>query len=276
MNYKNSLSCKRKNCVLGWRNNAMFNASFSLLFGLLFSISVAWAEPSSTSAPGDPTVKAKAMASAAEFAREGDYARAYCIYAKYAAKNDPEAQYLIGWMYHNGYGLRIDDNKAAAWWKKAGEQGNQDALFALGQVYYHGGRGLSRNITKAVSHFIPAAEQGHDEAKLLLKILLAVNHPSTKPKRKAIIQLLGGQAAEALRVTSKRANIRRAPSTSAGLLKRVNKDTILAEIKVDGEWIQVGIPETGQVGWIFYSLVERAHKRSLSRTILNNDSGSAD
>lgn len=243
----------------------------AILLALVVGLFVG-AESIANTANGSTTTseknRLKAMDNAAAFARDGDYARAYCIYAKYASKDDPEAQYLIGWMYHNGYGLKIDDKKASIWWEKAGKQNHAEALFALGQLYYHGGRGVRRNITKSVNYFLPAAENSHDEAKLLLKILIAVNHPSVGPKRKAIIKALGGQAAEALKITASKANIRRAPSTSAGLVKRLKKGDILAEISRKDEWIQVGIPETGQVGWVFYSLVDRAQKSSLKRTVI--------
>lgn len=224
--------------------------------------------PQTDTTAADPAVRQKAFANAATFAQNGDYARAYCIYAKYAAEGDAEAEYNIGWMYHNGYGLKIDDQAAARWWTKAGDQGYADALYALGQLYYHGGRGLKRNITKSVDYYIPAVEKGHDEAKLLLKILLAVNHPSTRQKRKAIIELLGNQPAEALRIKTAKANIRNAPSTQGRLLTRLKRGAIIAEIKTKGEWVQIGLPETGQVGWVFYTLVERAQTREVKRTIL--------
>ena len=55
--------------------------------------------------------------------RAGNFAEAYCVLKPYAESGDAEAQYNIGWMYLNGYGLMMNDSKALEWWRRASDQG---------------------------------------------------------------------------------------------------------------------------------------------------------
>ncbi len=52
-----------------------------------------------------------------------------------AARGYAEAQYRIGVMHQNGWGVPMDDDVAADWYMKAAKQGYTDAQVALGQVY---------------------------------------------------------------------------------------------------------------------------------------------
>jgi uncharacterized protein len=38
-----------------------------------------------------------------------------------------KAQYNLGMMYHNGLGVPPDEDKALEWWKKAADQGLEEA-----------------------------------------------------------------------------------------------------------------------------------------------------
>ena len=44
----------------------------------------------------------------------------------------------IGHNFHLGQGMLEDDAKAAAWYKKAAEQGDADAQYRLGRMYEFG------------------------------------------------------------------------------------------------------------------------------------------
>lgn len=50
-----------------------------------------------------------------------------------------DAQYLLGWLYYGGYG-EISKNSALAieYWKKAANQGSQNAIYVLGYIYNTG------------------------------------------------------------------------------------------------------------------------------------------
>ncbi|UCB55385.1 MAG: sel1 repeat family protein, partial [Thiotrichales bacterium] len=57
-------------------------------------------------------VTASDVSDAVSAMRAGNYAEAYCVLKPYAESGDPEAQYNIGWMYLNGYGLMMNDKLA--------------------------------------------------------------------------------------------------------------------------------------------------------------------
>lgn len=51
-----------------------------------------------------------------------------------AYKNDGEAQYYVGMMYRNGFGVEANLDKAMTWWAKARRNGQRDAAFALSEI----------------------------------------------------------------------------------------------------------------------------------------------
>lgn len=51
-----------------------------------------------------------------------------------AYKNDGEAQYYVGMMYRNGFGVEQSEEKAMTWWAKARRNGQRDAAFALSEI----------------------------------------------------------------------------------------------------------------------------------------------
>ena len=81
------------------------------------------------------TATASNFEGAVEAMRTGNFAEAYCIMRPLAEDGDADAQYNIGWMYLNGYGLRVNDSLALDWWKKASVQGHTDANFSIGMLY---------------------------------------------------------------------------------------------------------------------------------------------
>jgi TPR repeat protein len=55
-----------------------------------------------------------------------------------AEQGDPAAQFSLGGMYTNGYGVWQDYAQAAAWFLKAADQGDTKAQIALGYAYAKG------------------------------------------------------------------------------------------------------------------------------------------
>jgi TPR repeat protein len=70
-------------------------------------------------------------------------------------------------MYLRGKGVSQDDTKAAAWFRKAAEQGHTRAQYNLA-ILYHIGIGVRRSDAQAKKWFRKAAEQGHGDAKISL------------------------------------------------------------------------------------------------------------
>src|SRR5215475_5775493 len=72
--------------------------------------------------------------------KNGDYATAVREWLPLAQQGDVRAQFLLGALYAQGYGVPQDYNTAAQWFRQAAEQGHVAAQYNLG-VRYHEGRG---------------------------------------------------------------------------------------------------------------------------------------
>lgn len=100
--------------------------------------------------------------------RAGDYARALRLARPLAAKDDPQAMYLLGVMYEQGKGVARDDPTAVRWYAAAARKGDYaSAQYNLARMYL-AGRGVNRNPAKAKEWLNAAAAQGHPESKALL------------------------------------------------------------------------------------------------------------
>jgi tetratricopeptide (TPR) repeat protein len=69
---------------------------------------------------------------------QGDYAAALDILRPLAEDGEPTAEFYVGEMYRFGRGVKKDEAKAAAWYKKSAVQGSSDAQYALGMMYAFG------------------------------------------------------------------------------------------------------------------------------------------
>jgi TPR repeat protein len=98
-----------------------------------------------------------------------DYAAAVRWYRKSAVQGDASAQYNLGLMYNNGQGVPQDYAAAVRWYRKAAAQGYADAQFLLG-VMYDEGRGVAQDYAAAVSWFRKAAAQGNASAQYNLGV----------------------------------------------------------------------------------------------------------
>jgi TPR repeat protein len=77
---------------------------------------------------------------------------------KKAAGGNVQAQYTLGLMYEQGYGITQDKSRAALCYRKAAEKGHVQAQYRLGYLYYHG-QGVPRNLRQAAEWYAKAAEQ---------------------------------------------------------------------------------------------------------------------
>ena len=97
---------------------------------------------------------------------QGDYAKAYEDFKPLADGGDASAQYHLGLMYANGYGVAEDYSEAAKWFRRAAEQENPDAQSALGGMYAFG-QGVPQDLVLAYMWLNLAATQGNSEAESL-------------------------------------------------------------------------------------------------------------
>ena len=95
-----------------------------------------------------------------------DYGEAVRWYRKAAEQGDATAQNNLGFMYENGYGVTKDYGEAARWYRKAAEQGNAFAQNSLG-IMYENGYGVTKDYGEAVRWYRKAAEQGYTTAQYI-------------------------------------------------------------------------------------------------------------
>jgi len=187
--------------------------------------------------------------------QRGDYAVAYCIWNPLADTGDAEAQFSLGWMYHNGYGLAIDNSKTLKLWSEAAESGLVNASFALGMLLSEGDRDVERDMAQAVEHYVHAAARGHEDARLMLLHLVQENSRSLRP----IITSWGAEEwqlmGDSVRVTVNRANARSQPSLDSQVLTVLERDTELVQIAERQRWLQTVVPERGLIVWVHSSLI---------------------
>src|SRR4029450_9405254 len=84
--------------------------------------------------------------------KNGDYATAARVWLPLAQQGDARAQFLLGSLYAQGYGVPQDYGAAVQWFRRAAEQGHVAAQYNLG-VRYHEGRGVRRDAAQAAEWF---------------------------------------------------------------------------------------------------------------------------
>src|SRR6266566_9551408 len=66
----------------------------------------------------------------------GDYASALKLWRPLAERGEPRSEAGIGFMYHRGLGVAVDDREAAAWLRRAAEHGQAEGQLMLGLLFY--------------------------------------------------------------------------------------------------------------------------------------------
>ena len=195
------------------------------------------------------------VSDAVDSMRAGNYAEAYCVLKPYAESGDPEAQYNIGWMYMNGYGLMMNDQLALEWWQRASDQGYIDATFSLAMLYSQGEGRVKADMDKAVEYYLMAVEDGHEDANLIIRSMLARNDAAIRSRKQDIIRTYGYLLGPVFDVKVDRANVRRKPATDAAIVTVLERGATVVELTAKDNWMQVGLLESGDVAWIFKSLL---------------------
>ncbi len=115
----------------------------------------------------DLTGSARADLAAGIAAYEGkDFAAARRELLPLAEAGDAEAQWRLGRMFELGLGVPQDLREAASWYRRAAEKNQPDAAFHLGALYHHSS--LGGGDADAVPWYRIAAEAGHLFAQLEL------------------------------------------------------------------------------------------------------------
>jgi TPR repeat protein len=94
-----------------------------------------------------------------------DYATALAIWRPLAERDEPRAEAGIGFMYHRGLGVAVDDGAAAIWLGRAAEQGQAEGQLMLGMLFYYG-HGVAQSYVKAYAWCELAGTNGNADATL--------------------------------------------------------------------------------------------------------------
>ena len=83
-----------------------------------------------------------------------------------AEQGNAEAQFNLGSLYYQGWGVPQDYREAAKWLRKAAEQNHTFAQATLGTIYAEGAQEvIEKDLPQALMWFILAAAQGDMEAR---------------------------------------------------------------------------------------------------------------
>ena len=187
------------------------------------------------------TVSADDLDAAVEAMRTGNFAEAYCIMRPLAEEGDADAQYNIGWMYLNGYGLRVNDSLALEWWEKASEQGHSDASFSIGMLYSLGEGEVPKDSTRAIDYYLLAAKDGQEDAITILKAMMMRNDKEISGRMHSIIYKYGLMFGEVREVKARKLNVRERPSVESKIVTQLIKGQRVLEMDKQGKWSQVAI-----------------------------------
>jgi len=200
--------------------------------------------------------KASDVSEAIHAMRAGNFAEAYCVLKPYAESGDAEAQYNIGWMYLNGYGLMMNDNKALDWWQRASDQGYTDASFSIAMLYSLGEGQVEKDMDNAIDYYLMAVEDGHEDANMIIRSMLARGDESIRQRKQEIVRTYGYLLGPLFDVKVERANLRRKPSLESQIVTVLNEGEAMVELSAKGKWMQVGLLKSGEVAWIYKSLLQ--------------------
>jgi uncharacterized protein len=88
-------------------------------------------------------------------------------YRARAEQGDPNAEFNLGGMYHQGKGVPQDYAHALYWYHKAAKQNDARAQYAIGYMYAYG-QGVPQNYTEALHWYRQAADQSDSKAEYSL------------------------------------------------------------------------------------------------------------
>lgn len=84
-----------------------------------------------------------------------------------AGEGDPEAQYMLGYLYGTGKAFAIDRAESKIWFHRAAEQGHAKAQYELGRLYQgkYGPQYDDKDFAEALKWFHLAADSGYPAAQ---------------------------------------------------------------------------------------------------------------
>ena len=115
----------------------------------------------------------------------GDYQTAIAEWQPLADEGLAAAQFGLGLLYANGYGVPLDDNQALKWYLLAAEQGHGEAQCNLA-VMHANGWGVPQSNDEAFKWYSLAAEQGVVPAQINLAKMYSGGYGTDKDNVQAL------------------------------------------------------------------------------------------
>jgi uncharacterized protein len=115
----------------------------------------------------------------------GDYQTALAEWQPLAEEGQAEAQFGMGLLYANGFGVPLNDDQAHKWYLLAAEQGHADAQCHLAVIYANGW-GVPQSSEEAFKWYRLAAEQGLVEAQKNLARMYSGGYGTDKDNIQAL------------------------------------------------------------------------------------------
>ena len=187
----------------------------------------------------------------------GDYAVAYCLLKPMADNNHAIAQFQLGWMYHSGYGLAVNDSKAAELWENAAKGGVADAQLALVMLYREGGVGIEKDFPKAAEYLVKSVVSGDEEARLLMSHYMDDQQWQLKKYLSKILRTRPEQLGQVFVVNRDKTNLRAAPTTASKVVETVDSGEKLVQFASRGEWSHVVHVRRRDIVWVHSALIEK-------------------
>jgi len=101
---------------------------------------------------------------------KGKEQKDYDAFFRSAKSGDVDSQMILGEMYLDGIGVKIDHEKAFFWLAKAAGNGDVEAQYLLGFMYENGLK-VAKNVKRATKWYKEAAKQGDVLAQYNLAII---------------------------------------------------------------------------------------------------------
>ena len=204
-------------------------------------------------------VTANELDDAVEAMRSGDFAEAYCIMRPFAESGNADAQYNIGWMYLNGYGLRVNDNLALEWWQKASSQGHVDASFSIAMLYSMGEGKVAKDSNKAIDYYLLALDDGHEDAITMLQSMMLRNDPMMRGRLHSIVSQHTALFGVKRQVKPDKLNARKGPTVKHKIITELRKGQTVLVLHKQGKWSQVVILDDDKIDqtvWVYNPMLK--------------------
>ncbi|ROO27984.1 hypothetical protein SAOR_06650 [Salinisphaera orenii MK-B5] len=168
---------------------------------------------------------------------ERNYETALEWYRRAAEQEYAKAEHNLGIMYQEGHGTEADPERAAEWFRRAAEHGEPAAQNNLAVMYVRG-QGVPRNLGEAAKWAARAAEAGNESARANLPHI--------------------ADALPDSRIEGDNVNIRSEPSRQARVLRQADASDEVVLLARDGDWTQVLFRSDYAVGWVANFLLAEA------------------